>query len=36
MDRRQLLGTVGATTIFVGVFLSVVSLPIVGAQNYYG
>jgi hypothetical protein len=35
MDRRQILGVVGAATLFVGVFLPIVSLPIVGAQNYF-
>lgn len=35
MDRRQVLGVAGAATLFVGVFLPIVSLPIVGAQNYF-
>lgn len=35
MDRRQILGVAGAATLFVGVFLPIVSLPIVGAQNYF-
>lgn len=35
MDRRQILGVVGAATLFIGVFLPIVSLPIVGAQNYF-
>lgn len=35
MDRRQIIGVAGAATLFVGVFLPIVSLPIVGAQNYF-
>jgi hypothetical protein len=35
MDRRQVLGVAGAATLFVGVFLPIVSLPIVGGQNYF-
>jgi hypothetical protein len=35
MDRRQVLGIAGTATLFIGVFLPIVSLPIVGAQNYF-
>jgi hypothetical protein len=35
MDRRQIMGVAGAATLFVGVFLPIVSLPIVGAQNFF-
>lgn len=35
MERRQVIGVAGAATLFVGVFLPIVSLPIVGAQNYF-
>ena len=35
MGRRQILGIVGSIVLFVGVFVPIVSLPIVGSMNYF-
>jgi len=35
VQRRQVLGYVGSVTLFVGVFMPIVSLPIVGQQNFF-
>jgi hypothetical protein len=35
MSKRQLLGIVGSTLLFIGVFLPIVKLPIVGDVNYF-
>lgn len=35
MDRRKIIGFVGAGLLALGTFLPVVSLPIVGSMNYF-
>ncbi len=35
MNNRQLLGISGSALLFIGVFLPVVKLPIVGDMNYF-
>lgn len=35
MDRTQLVGLIGSTILFVGVFAPIVSAPIVGSINYF-
>ncbi len=35
MTQRQLLGLLGSMVLFVGVFMPIVSIPILGAQNYF-
>jgi len=35
VERRQTLGYVGSITLMIGVFTPIVSLPIVGSQNYF-
>ena len=34
MNNRQLLGILGSATLFIGVFMPIVKLPIVGELNY--
>lgn len=35
MTRNQILGLIGSTILFVGVFTPIVSMPIVGSLNYF-
>jgi hypothetical protein len=35
MTIRQLLGILGSTLLFLGVFLPIVKLPVVGDLNYF-
>jgi len=35
MSTRQLLGILGSATLFIGVFMPIVRLPIVGEINYF-
>ena len=35
MSTRQLLGILGSATLFIGVFMPIVRLPIVGEMNYF-
>jgi hypothetical protein len=35
MSNRQLLGTLGSAILFIGVFMPIVKLPIVGEMNYF-
>jgi len=35
VEKKQLLGIIGSTVLFVGVFTPLVSLPIVGNMNYF-
>ena len=35
MERKQLLGLIGSITLFVGVFMPIVSIPLVGNINYF-
>jgi hypothetical protein len=35
MNNRRLLGILGSTLLFVGVFMPIVKLPIVGDMNYF-
>jgi hypothetical protein len=35
MKNRQLLGILGSTIVFIGVFMPIVKLPIAGELNYF-
>src|SRR5262245_21272687 len=35
MNNRQLLGILGSVLLFIGVFMPIVKLPIVGEMNYF-
>jgi hypothetical protein len=35
MEQRQLLGYIGSATLFIGAFLPLISVPILGQINYY-
>jgi hypothetical protein len=35
MTKRQLLGIIGSAILFIGVFMPIVKLPIVGEMNYF-
>jgi len=35
MSKRQLMGLIGAIILFIGVFMPIVSVPIIGNMNYF-
>jgi hypothetical protein len=35
MTKRQLLGIIGSAILFIGVFMPIVKLPVVGEMNYF-
>ena len=35
MTKRQLLGVLGSAILFIGVFMPIVKLPVVGEMNYF-
>ena len=35
MTNRQLLGILGSAILFIGVFMPIVKLPVVGKMNYF-
>ena len=35
MTNRQLLGIIGSAILFIGVFMPIVKLPVVGEMNYF-
>jgi len=35
MNKKQIIGLIGSAILFIGVFAPVVSLPLIGDQNYF-